>query len=132
MRLATALIVASVVVVGCVRPYRAAISSEDSNERILAIKDAGQAKDVQAVPLLVDRLEDEDDAVRFFAIIALEKITGRRLGYDYAQPSRERAPSIVRWREYVRKGDFAAAQPTPAKSSSSDASSTQDGIAAGP
>lgn len=133
-----AMAVASLMATGCagVRPYRAEISSDDANERILAVKAAGETKDAHAVPLLVDRLEDEDDAVRFFAIIALEKITGRRFGYDYSQPSRQRAASIVRWREYVAKGEFAAAQDPPPNPSPASprgaAAEDRDGLAAGP
>lgn len=88
-----------------VGPYRAAISSDDVNERILGIVAAGEARDRGAVPLLVDRLEDEDDAVRFYAILALERITGKRFGYDYAKQSGERAASVVEWRSYVRRGE---------------------------
>lgn len=69
----------------------------------MAIRAAGEARDEQAVPLLVDRLEDEDDAVRFFTILALEKITGERFGYDYAQPASKRARSVEQWRAYARK-----------------------------
>jgi len=101
-----AAVLAFAVVAGCasVGPYRAAISSADVNERILGVRAAGQAGDRRAVPLLVDRLEDEDEAVRLFAIIALEKITGERFGYDYGKDSRGRAESVVRWRTYVKSG----------------------------
>jgi HEAT repeat protein len=118
---------------GCAgtRPYRANLSSDNATERVMAVKAAGEAKDVGSVPLLVDRLEDEDSAVRFFSIIALEKITGRRFGYDYSQPSRERAAAIVRWRDFVRKGEYTAATEPPAPRSSSDFGD-QTGIAAGP
>ena len=119
---------------GCVssRPYRASLSSDNATERAIAVKAAGDSRDAGAVPLLVDRLEDEDAAVRFFSIIALEKITGRRFGYDYSQPSRERAAAIVRWRDYVRKGEFTAAAEQPAPRSSSDDVGNRAGIAAGP
>jgi hypothetical protein len=85
------------------RTSRASIQSESASERILAIRAAGEARDRKAVPLLVDRLEDEDDAVRFFAILALEKTTGERFGYDYARPANERARSVERWRAYARE-----------------------------
>lgn len=119
---------------GCVssRPYRANLSSDNATERIMAVKAAGEAKDAGAVPLLVDRLEDEDAGVRFFSIIALEKITGRRFGYDYSQPSRERAAAIVRWRDFVRKGEFTAATEPPAPRSSGNSLGNQTGIAARP
>ncbi len=89
---------------GCAKPDRAAIQSADPNERILGIFATATANDTLAVPLLVDRLEDEDEAVRFYAIIALDKITGQRLGYDYAKPAGARAPAVARWRQFVREG----------------------------
>jgi hypothetical protein len=90
--------------IGCGRTgsYRANIHSDDVNERILAIREAAQKDDKTAVPLLVDRLDDEDDAVRFFAILALDKITGHRFGYDYAEPARQRAEAVERWRAYLK------------------------------
>lgn len=63
-------------------------------------------KDRSAVPLLVDRLDDEDEAVRFYAILSLERIAGTRLGYDYKSGGRERAVAIQRWRERVQSGEF--------------------------
>ena len=84
--------------------YRAAIQSANPDDRILGIRAAAEVRDRHAVPLLVDRLEDEDEAVRFFAIIALDRITGQRFGYDYALPASQRARAVELWREYVRRG----------------------------
>lgn len=120
---------------GCAgaRPFRAQLSSENATERILAVKAAGDARDVHSVPLLVDRLEDDDSAVRFFAIIALEKITGHRFGYDYSRPSNERAASVVRWREFAKNGDYARTEKKQASPrGTSQATDTGDGIAARP
>ncbi len=122
-------------VLGCAgtRPFRAQLSSDNATERILAVKAAGDARDVNSVPLLVDRLEDEDSAVRFFTIIALEKITGHRFGYDYSQPSNERAAAIVRWRDYAKKGDYAqSGKKPPSPRGASPAADNRDGIAARP
>lgn len=93
-----------VVAGGCGGPemWRANIQSDNPDERILAIRAAAEAEDASSVPLLVDRLEDEDSAVRFFAILALEKITGERFGYDYAKSAADRARSVAIWRSYVR------------------------------
>ena len=95
-----------VALAGCAStgPYRARISSEQAAERILGIRAAAQSKDWGAVPLIVDRLEDEDEAVRFYAILALERITGERFGYDYARSSFERAASVSKWRSYIKGG----------------------------
>lgn len=89
---------------GRARQTRADIQSEDAGNRILAIHASGEAGDHKSVPLLVDRLEDEDEGVRFFAILALERITGERLGYDYANPIDKRRKAIERWRSYARGG----------------------------
>ena len=62
---------------------------------------AGERSDRSAVPALVDRLEDEDEAVRFYAILALERLTGTRLGYDYGAPEMERRAGVDRWRRSV-------------------------------
>lgn len=79
------------------------IQSENPAHRILAIRAAAEARDTRSVPLLVDRLEDEDRAVRFFAIIALDKITGHRFGYDYGKPDADRRKAVERWRAYLRR-----------------------------
>lgn len=111
--------IALIALAGCasVGPYRARISSEEPAERILGIREAAQSRDWGAVPLIVDRLEDEDEAVRFYAILALERITGERFGYDYAQPSFERAASVSRWRSYIKGGKHLTAT---AKSAAED------------
>jgi len=92
--------------VSCSKPqfHRADIQSESAGDRILAVRAAGEAGDRKAIPLIVDRLDDEDDGVRFFAILALERLTGTRMGFDYAAPEVERSEAVNRWREYVRNG----------------------------
>lgn len=69
--------------------------------RIMAIKWAGDNKVKEALPQLVDSLQDEDPSVRFYAIEGLRRITGTDNGYDYKAPSNERAASIERWREFL-------------------------------
>lgn len=92
-------------VAGCQSPMNSkpAIQSLDANDRILAIRAAADANDRAAIPLIVDRLEDEDSAVRFYAILALERMTGKRFGYDYAGPLADRNRAVDKWREYVRQ-----------------------------
>jgi hypothetical protein len=83
-------------------PYPEALQSQRPEERTLAVKHAAEAHDRSAIPTLVDRLEDEDEAVRFYAILALEKLTGTRLGYDYSSPETQRRQAVERWRRYVQ------------------------------
>ena len=92
---------------GCARPRAADLHSADPVARVRAIQAAAERGDRQAVPLIVDRLEDEDEAVRFYAIVALDRITGQRFGYDYAKPAAERARAVECWRAFVRSGGHA-------------------------
>jgi HEAT repeat protein len=89
---------------GCGPPrtaYPAAINSQRPEERIAAIKRAAETHDRSVIGLLVDRLDDEDEGVRFFAILALERLTGTRLGYNYHASEAERGRAIQRWRGHL-------------------------------
>lgn len=98
--------------VGCGPPrpkYPAALNAERPDDRIWAIQKAGQLKDRDVLGILVDRLGDEDPAVRMYTIVALERITGTRLGYAHHGPEVERRRAMERWRRYVseRAGEAA-------------------------
>ncbi len=81
--------------------YRQEIQSEDPAQRARAIIHAGEVRDSRAVPLLVDRLDDEDEAVRLLAIVSLKKITDQDLGYYYYQPLEIRSKAVERWRGWL-------------------------------
>lgn len=105
----------------CTAPVTTAdIQSPDAERRLLAIRAAAQRGDRQALPLIVDRLEDEDDAVRFSAILALERLTGQRMGYQYSRPPETQREAIGRWRRYVLEHGPAGA-PSDAEASALDA-----------
>ena len=84
-------------------PYPEALQSERPDERIRAIKQAVQLRDESVLGILVDRLEDSDEAVRFYAILALEKLTGTRMGYEYHAPEPLRGRAVQRWRAYLAR-----------------------------
>jgi len=77
------------------------LKDEDPAVRRQAVIEAGQSRDAQAVPLLVDCLEDSEGDIRFFAILALEKITGTTMGYKYYADFAERRQAVNRWREWL-------------------------------
>jgi len=87
------------------------IENADAARRALAVRQAAVRNDAEAVPLLVDRLEDEDSSVRFYAILALERLTGDRMGYVYYRPPERQKEAIERWRQFARARG-AATQPT--------------------
>jgi hypothetical protein len=99
---------ALVAVAGCgsqlPQPRLQDLESPDVTERVRAIKWAGENQMEAAVPLLVDRLAEQDPAVRFFAIQSLERITGETLGYRYLAPPAARAQAVARWRETLASG----------------------------
>lgn len=80
--------------------------SPDPADRIRAIRrfadePAGASRSTVTVAL-VDRLDDEDAAVRFYAAAALARMTGRRLGYRAFDPAEIRRVAVDRWRVYLR------------------------------
>lgn len=81
------------------------LESPDPADRIrtiLAVTAAPAGVDRQeAAAALVDRLDDEDEAVRFFAIAALDRLTGQRFGYRSWSPPGTRTSAVDRWRAYV-------------------------------
>ena len=74
---------------------------EDPSVRIGAVHEAGSSGDNKSLPYLVDRLSDSEADVRFYAIIALEKLTGQRRGYRYWAPVAEREKAVARWRRWL-------------------------------
>jgi HEAT repeat protein len=103
--------VCCLVLAGCGDPLDRQVGLADLENpnptvRIMAIKWAGENKIKAAVPRLVDTLEDEDPAVRFYAIEGLRRITGTDNGYDYKTSARERAASVKRWREFLNTEEW--------------------------
>ena len=94
---------------GCASPSRKStdlrkrMEAYDPAARIQAIVIAADQGKMELVPALVDRLDDEDGAVRLFAIVALERLTGERMDYSYAAPANERRAAIEAWRRRVRR-----------------------------
>ncbi|MCG3181667.1 MAG: hypothetical protein BIFFINMI_04065 [Phycisphaerae bacterium] len=96
---------ACLALIGCVQPetYRAMIQSEDALKRAKGCRIAGEYRDKKCIPLLVDRLEDRDRAVRQMARSALREVTGRDIGYSETDPPGVQAEAIRKWRDYARR-----------------------------
>ncbi|MFW6133617.1 MAG: hypothetical protein ACOC8F_06940 [Planctomycetota bacterium] len=63
------------------------------------------------LPYLVDRLTDGQDSVRMYAILALERLTGRTLGYRYYDPPARRQDAVKRWRDWLEDRASGTRQP---------------------
>jgi len=59
--------------------------------------------------VLVEQLDSDDPAVRVFAINALERITGERLGYNPYANEVARRSAIDAWADAVKTKRFAEA-----------------------
>lgn len=89
--------------------FPASLNSPYPDERVRAARTAvdypytDERDRRTAIELLVGRLDDDDEAVRFFSIIALEKMTGTRRGYEYHAPLHERLRAVEVWRRYLEQ-----------------------------
>ena len=90
---------------GCGNPgqLQADLQHEDPSVRMKAICKAGNAADKSAAPFLVDRLTDSQKDVRFFSIIALKRVTGQTMGWNYYDPPDERDQAVQRWRQWLKE-----------------------------
>ena len=95
---------------GAPRASEGGFDSPNPASRLYAIRLAGQQRDASAIPDLIESLESDDQAVRMMAIIALEQVTGTRMGYDpYArQPARQ--VTADNWTRAWRAGRFDSLQ----------------------
>ena len=88
------------------------VAAREIDAKIPGMKRAGMEHDRAALPGLVKSLDDDDPAVRMFAIVALEKFSRDRFGYEYYLDEEQRKPAIARWREWLKQQQ-PEAQPEP-------------------
>lgn len=126
-----AIVLALLVCEGCSAPSSRIGGFESDNPAtvLYAIQQAGQQRDRTQLPHLVEALENDDPAVRMMAIVALEKITGQRLGYQPYETTANRAPAVTRWQTLVR-GELTAALDAPpaTHAAEADAANTADRV----
>jgi HEAT repeat protein len=81
------------------------LQNDNPAVRIQAAVEAGNRGDEKAIPLLVDRLNDPNADVQFFAGLALKRIVGdeqyEQLGWQYYQSQSERDEAVQRWRDWL-------------------------------
>ena len=78
-----------------------ALATDDDGARIAAAYAAVHHPAAGMLPSLVDALEDDNLAVRYYAIEALRKETGTDMGYHYAAPGPTRSAAVALWRDYL-------------------------------
>jgi hypothetical protein len=105
MRLRAAIVVAALTgVSGCFgrgpRP-EPVITDPDPAVKIPAIKASVSARDLSAVKQLVQDLESDDPAVRFYAIGGLQRLTGQTFDYHYYHDEEERQAAVEKWKAWL-------------------------------
>ncbi len=88
----------AVVLCGCTRGVsEGEFDSPDPGSKLYAVFEAGNRRDWTAVPKLIEQLDSDDSAVRMYSIGALERITGKRMGYSPYADAGDRQAAIRRW-----------------------------------
>jgi hypothetical protein len=77
--------------------------------KIPAMKRAADRHDLRQREILVQDLDNDDAAIRFYAISALERLTGTRRGYDYYADEPARHEAVRRWRNWLTQSSPVAA-----------------------
>jgi hypothetical protein len=87
---------------GCTAPRRPLVVTDpDPSVKIPAYKKAVRTKDRAAAKQLVADLDSDDPAVRFYAIGALERMTGERFGYRYYDADQDRRTAVAKWNQWL-------------------------------
>jgi HEAT repeat protein len=89
--------------VGCARPASKGLMDEDPSFKIPAIKQAAETHDIRAIPQLIESLDDDDPAVRFYAIEALKRLTGETFGYRFYEDESQRRIAVGKWKDWLEK-----------------------------
>ncbi len=79
------------------------VSNPDLRAKVPAIKRDVSEKTLSDAPQLIKDLDDDDPAVRFYAIEGLRRITGQTFDYHYYDDALARRPAIQRWQEWLPK-----------------------------
>ncbi|MFZ4574135.1 MAG: hypothetical protein ACOYN0_07040 [Phycisphaerales bacterium] len=97
---------------GCfagIEPSFESSSPQARNKAIVAEVGKGSSADLRH---LVRMLEAKEPSTRLLAIEGLDRLTGQRLGYDFAADDDDRAEAVARWQAWAAERNKSRA-PTP-------------------
>lgn len=80
--------------------------------RMYAIEHAAREGDTTAIPRIIEALDSDDPAVRWLAILSLQRLTGETFGYRHYDPTLERRDAVARWIDAYARGAFEIRPPT--------------------
>jgi hypothetical protein len=79
------------------------VTDPDPSIKIPAIKKAVRTDNTSTIPQLIADLDNDDPAVRFYAINGLERLTGETFGYRYYLDEDRRKPHLLKWRQWLEQ-----------------------------
>ena len=87
--------------VGCSEPTGPrVVANRDLDVKIPAIKEAARTRDPAEINAMIDQLDSDDPAVRFYAIEGLRRATNQTLGYRYYDDEEQRNAAVKRWQKW--------------------------------
>lgn len=98
-----AVALAGILFAGCVGDREAVVRrlrEDDPRTQVATIAQVVRVGDRTMAGELVNLLESEDEGVRFMAASALHKLTGKDLGFHFANTPAERARIVAEWRAW--------------------------------
>ena len=92
-----------VFIVGC-QDYRGPVSihSNDPDLHVVAIKRDQACPNHEDLVQMVEDLNDDDPAIRFYAIQSLQRVTHDDFGYRFYEDEDQRVPSLKRWQAWMK------------------------------
>lgn len=99
---ASLFVLVSLSTTGCSSAPKSFLSMNDpaAINRARAVAFGQSAPDASAIPVLIDRLSDDDPVVRLASHEALKKRTGQDFGYQPYVEGDELAGSVARWKQW--------------------------------
>jgi hypothetical protein len=88
---------------GCFPREAQSIGAVDPINSIPAIQNAAQTNNRAAIPALVNQLDNDDPAIRFYAFGALNRMTGNSFDYHFYDDVDQRRPALERWRNWLKQ-----------------------------
>jgi hypothetical protein len=94
-------IIAMLLVCSCREPRRPLdVGDAELTVKAPAIRKAVREADYSVAGQLVADLDDDDAAVRFYAIQGLRRLTGQDYGYEYYFSREQRLVPLLRWQAW--------------------------------
>lgn len=87
------------------------LDDNDLFVRLAAARVLGDLGNINAVPGLIDALEDAEPSVRETAVLSLRRLTKREFGFDPSAREADRERRIREWRKWWERSGEAAAAP---------------------